>query len=390
MGECQPTCTGTRLVLGVAGTGVSSLYLAKLKQDAVATIPHVDQLSGPGTKAKVETIAEFRAKYSEEVSARLLNKVKKCPCGKACAFTLAICNSCGASLQDVALSYTDNVFMGFIYGIGKGNFPYTISLRAETEDFLCFDDPLALSVVHLNAIPTSLYIPDCRYLFADPKRGLEVLDKLFETAAEAALKSYWSDEVFRNKFFAGESPPTLEQIRDDIALCGMNYPPSVYQLHLQFIHPPILPFHYAQARDENHFHHGRFFPLEYLRAALEKGDDARISITETTDIQEIIQKMNGLGVNYDEFQIRLLRRARRLQERFKPWKEEDFECVVVNGKVFSLQGFREEALDAKVLHAEDTKALQNYGRPYDKESQKPTGQYYRYAKEPSEVKSFVS
>ena len=45
------------------------------------------------------------------------NKVKKCSCGKPCAFTLTECNSCGASLVDLEITYTNNVFMGFIYGL---------------------------------------------------------------------------------------------------------------------------------------------------------------------------------------------------------------------------------------------------------------------------------
>ncbi len=61
--------------------------------------------------------------------------------------------------------------MGFIYGVGKGKFPYTISMRLQTEKFLCFDDPLSLATCHLNAIPTDVYVPDLRYLFADPERG---------------------------------------------------------------------------------------------------------------------------------------------------------------------------------------------------------------------------
>lgn len=38
------------------------------------------------------------------------------------------------------------------------------------QEFLVFDDPLCVSVCHLNVIPTKVYIPDLRYLFKDPLR----------------------------------------------------------------------------------------------------------------------------------------------------------------------------------------------------------------------------
>jgi hypothetical protein len=45
---------------------------------------------------------------------------------------------------------------------------------------------------------------------------------------------------------------------------GLNYPPSQYQLHVQFILPPLLPFHYHLYQRGTHFTHKRFFPVEYV------------------------------------------------------------------------------------------------------------------------------
>merc|ERR1712048_1117742 len=90
------------------------------------------------------TINDFREKHkgNEELHRRLRNKIKKCnQCGKPCAYTLEHCNGCGASLVAIEYSYNDNVFMGFVHGIASGSFPYTISLRSQSPDFLCFDDP---------------------------------------------------------------------------------------------------------------------------------------------------------------------------------------------------------------------------------------------------------
>ncbi len=34
------------------------------------------------------------------------------------------------------MSFSDNVFMGFVYGIARGAFPLTLSLRLQTPDVL--------------------------------------------------------------------------------------------------------------------------------------------------------------------------------------------------------------------------------------------------------------
>merc|ERR1712232_244529 len=115
-----------------------------------------------------------------------------------------------------------------------------------------------------------------------------------------------------------------------VAMAGMNCPPSQYQLHLQFIHAPLLPFHYALALQYKHFHYGRFFPFEYMRAALAMGDKVRMDIKEDTEMQDIINHVNSLGVSYDEYQNRLQTKFRELQQRFTPWKEDDFEGECVN------------------------------------------------------------
>ena len=46
----------------------------------------------------------------------------------------------------------------------------------------------------------------------------------------------------------------------DMVACGFNYPPSQYQLHLQFMLPPFLPFQHLMYLVGNHFTKGRFFP----------------------------------------------------------------------------------------------------------------------------------
>mmetsp|Transcript_95671 Transcript_95671/g.221833 ORF Transcript_95671/g.221833 Transcript_95671/m.221833 type:complete len:478 (+) Transcript_95671:204-1637(+) len=378
-----------RPLLGTPRVGVGMMYLATPREE----VPHIDQVKDISEPAFSGTIERFRELHKEDQDLldTLLNKVKVChACGKSCAYTLENCNSCGASLGSVPITHTDNVFMGFVYGISSGKFPYTISLRAQTPDVLCFDDPLSVSVCHLNAIPTSVYVPDWRFLFTNPVQGLALVNELFQVAASAALKQYWADGPFRKKFFGNQPMPESAEDLLETTLCGVNCPPSMFQLHLQFIHAPLLPFHYCLALGDGHFHHGRFFPLEYVRAALALGEKVRMKITDSTPIEDIINKVSEHGVHYDSMHSALMRKCKCVQQRFSPWEEVDFMHQVVNGKVFSLFGGINAAphKDAKGLQQEDTKALQNYGRPYD-DNARPTGTYYRYAKTPGQVKHFA-
>jgi hypothetical protein len=344
-------------------------------------------------KPSFEKLQDFRDTYKDDkvTQERLRNKVKKCAnCGKPCAFTLADCNACGASLKDVDVSYTDNVFMGFVFGIGGNDrFPFKISIRHQSPDFLCFDDPLSMSTCHLNCIPTTVYCPDCRYLFRNPKEGLRLIDGMFRVAAEVAMKQFWGNTAHRNTFLTGATPPASVEEVLSVVMAGMNCPPSQYQLHLQFIHAPLLPFHYAQALEYRHFHYGRFFPFEYMRAALALGDQVRMDIKEDTDMNDIVNHVRSLGVNYDEYQTRLQSKFRELQQRFACWKEEDFDGQCINGKFFPFKDCGKEGdADPKQIQAEDTQKLQNYGRPYGADG-KFTGIFYGYPKKPEDIQGFA-
>lgn len=370
------------------GSGMTTAYLARAKSD-IPVVPWPAEHSDPRIFG---TIDDFRkeAAGSPQTLRRLQNKVKVCiHCKKPCAITLISCNACGTSLDGVTMSYNDNVFMGFVYGIEKGKFPYTISLRHQDEEFLCFDDPLSLSPLHLNCIPTRKYVADLRFLFLNPIKGLELINRMFEIAANVAIEQFWKNDQFRNKVFNGETIPGHPDVILDAACCGFNYPPSMYQLHLQFIHMPMTPFQYCQARKNGHWHYGRFFPLEFVRDALKLGDKVKMDITEDTDIQAIIDKARDHGVAYDAEHREFLQKCWDLQDRFSAWEESDFECQVVNGRVYNMvDGRMEPHSDPKAIQAADTKKLQNYGRPYTETGQ-TTGTYYKYAKGIVDVEDFA-
>jgi hypothetical protein len=64
-------------------------------------------------------------RYEKEIACHAMYyyravQVRACPqCGKNVAFTLPFCNGCGRGLGDVEISYTNNVFTGFVYGIER-------------------------------------------------------------------------------------------------------------------------------------------------------------------------------------------------------------------------------------------------------------------------------
>jgi hypothetical protein len=231
----------------------------------------------------------------------LQNKVKQCAsCGKPNGFTLHNCNSCGSSLAHVALSFTPNVFAGFMFSIGKSSFPLKISIRHECPDFIVLDDLLSLAPCHINCIPTKHAIPDWRYLLRKPHAGLALIRQMKAHCVRVARTQFFSNEQWA-KTFVADAPRALQLARgsssspadpsqqtanletetpalptaDDEAFyaeyigAGFNYPPSQYQLHLQFMYAGVLPYQYWMFQCGHHFTEGRFFPFEFVEAALE-------------------------------------------------------------------------------------------------------------------------
>ena len=163
---------------------------------------------------------------------------------KSCAHTMPQCNNCSFHLADTNVTGTDNVLMAFIFGIQKGRFPFTISIRACNEEVLVFDDPLCVSVCHLNVVPTGVYIPDLRYLFKDPLRGRRIVQRMLDEVDNVCLEQHWYDDLFRKTYFANKGIPDSATLKF-MGTAGMNFPPSQQQLHLQYVHGPMLPFQYA-------------------------------------------------------------------------------------------------------------------------------------------------
>eukprot|EP01121_Diplochlamys_sp_Union-15-3_P004991 TRINITY_DN1521_c0_g1_i2.p1 TRINITY_DN1521_c0_g1~~TRINITY_DN1521_c0_g1_i2.p1 ORF type:complete len:400 (+),score=55.17 TRINITY_DN1521_c0_g1_i2:61-1200(+) len=357
-------------------------HLAKAKD----TFPHINQ-KYPVQDAHFQgSTEEYIAKHenNQELSKQMKNKVRKCPkCGKPNAFSLVLCNGCAADISKTEMTYTNNVFTGFIYGIQKGPYPFFISLRYQDEHVLTFDDLLSLTPTHFNCIPTTVYIPDWRYLLKKPKEGLELVNKLFDISLKVFEEQFWSNKAWCKKIYKDSDALQLSDIKSHI-ITGLNYPPSQYQLHLQFLVPPFTPYTYYQCLLGVHFTYGRFFPLEYVQKILQLNEV--YDVKEDTDIETIIKHYDSKGVNYHQIHKDYYERSFKSHQQLSNWSVEDFEAIVMDDKVFKLAGSSLGELTeqkASDLNAADKMVLQNYGRPYN--DGKTTGTFYKHSKQLKDV-----
>lgn len=346
-------------------------YLSDAK-DSFPHVNHVAEKFEASVPANFDDFVEANTQFKSWPACK--NKVKKCPnCAKAVAFSMNKCNSCGTDITTVSVSYTPNIFVGFIFGIQKGPFPLTISLRHQCENYLVFDDVLSLTSAHVNAIPTSKYIPDFRLLFSRPAEGKQIVRELQDRAWNVLQKQFLTNAAWKKRLLKkGESITALELAKHVIA--GFNYPPSQYQLHLQYMLPPFLPFQYYQYLKGLHFTKGRFVPVEYALAVLELG--VPYPVTMDTTLEAIFDFYKARGVDYYAIWEYEYKRYGESHKVLANWQREDFSHVFSNGKAYRGKDAVEGVDEAKT-QANDKLVLQNYGRPYEG---KPTGTYYKFAK----------
>lgn len=270
--------------------------------------------------------------------------------------------------MEVAITQSENVFAAFLLGVRKASkgFPYTMSLRRQTDDVLIFDDLLALAPCHFNCIPKKYYIPDVRFLFARPKESLELLD-LMEAECWNAMAPFLANPEWRNKLYRGGMSD--DEIRRKI-IRSFNFPPSQFQLHIQWIVPPLLPFQHFMAESRNHFHEGRAIHMEYVRECLAL--DRPLHVDRNTPIDEIFAHFAGHGVVYKESWDKFYQESLQATMDVQNWNCDDFQYVVQDGKVHAFSvvenavqiGAVVEGLNAADVQTKDKAVLQNYGRPY--------------------------
>ncbi|CAK9009048.1 unnamed protein product [Durusdinium trenchii] len=242
---------------------------------------------------------EQLAKQNKDLARYLFNNVKVCvQCLRACAYSQKACQACGTPLETVPVTQTENVLMGFIFGVEKtSKFSLVISLRRQTVDAIVYDDLLAMSSCHLNALPTNHYVADWIWLLRDPTGAKQLIDTLVQEAWEAT-RSFLDNAEWRR--FIYKEGVTEEMIRQNI-MCGFNSPPSQSQLHLQWIVLPLLPFHHQKLLDRTHAQKGRWFPLEYVLPILDHLEQAGevFEVNGQTSAEDVIKHFNGKGIVYD-------------------------------------------------------------------------------------------
>mmetsp|Transcript_65684 Transcript_65684/g.186405 ORF Transcript_65684/g.186405 Transcript_65684/m.186405 type:complete len:408 (-) Transcript_65684:29-1252(-) len=363
------------------GGGVRMLrsqYLAGFKEERRAsypTVPMPQEEAGPTIDGMIDDVA----KAHPDLAPVLYNDVKLCPkCGKPCAFTLALCNACGTNLADVPISKSENVFSAFLLGVARASrgFPFKISLRRQTEEALVIDDLLALTPCHFNCIPRGHYIPDWRFLLRAPAEALRLLD-LMEAECWAAMGPFLENPEVRRAVFRGEASEA--DIRGRL-IVSFNFPPSQFQLHVQWLVPPLLPFHHHMAEERNHFHEGRCFPMAYVREVLSLNEP--YEVTHTTPVQEIVDHFNKRGVNYQKAWTSFYEHCLQSTMSLQNWNVDDFRYVVQDGKAYTFSveggavklGEEVQGVNPKDVQEQDKASLQNYGRPYSSDG-KATGTY---------------
>jgi len=338
---------------------------------------------------------EMLMKLHPALHRHMSNKVKVCPnCGKSCGFTLNACNNCATDISSQPLTRTNNALMGFVYGLRA----FPTSIRFENETNLVYDDLMQTTLIHLNSIPTTIYIPDFRYLFSDPKKGLQLIDEMFDAATRAAVDML-SNEGFRKKLFSPFANKIMEKeglerfVRQNV-LCGCNYPPSQCQLHLQFILPPYVPYHAVLLAEGKHSDMERFFIFDYIRECLEimieRGNRVPIGDIEHLTGRELISTLRKmLGTDYYKSFYDAMKQHKENDKRFANWKKEDFEYIVVDKKVVLpvnvMNGDPSGQTDTKAsdLLKRDKKTISSFGKGLGL-------QYYTHFKQPGEVRDWVA
>ncbi|KAF4653131.1 Methylosome subunit pICln [Perkinsus chesapeaki] len=336
------------------GEGVCVSYLAGAKHGRWPGISWLkDAVTGPRFSGTADDLLESLQSPASKQKAEcmLRNVVKICnACGKACAITLDICNSCSGDIKDTPKSYTDNVMMCFMLGIeGTPRCPLTIPIRSQSPSYLCYDDLLASSPCHLNVIPTEHYLPDWRWLLTRPRDGLEIMESLYQVAKDVATSQFLSNREFLQKLF---SPSLVNEILrdpghfvDNYVMSGFDYPPSQMQLHLQFI---------------------------VLNSLVESS--ATIDLIGQTDAESVVEYIKECtGIDYYTHHRQMMGRFKLNNRVSANWQADDFEFIVVSppenssdkDMVISLRSGESIPKKSSVaLQSDDKLVLQNYGRPY--------------------------
>eukprot|EP00929_Paragymnodinium_shiwhaense_P075011 TRINITY_DN38363_c0_g1_i1.p1 TRINITY_DN38363_c0_g1~~TRINITY_DN38363_c0_g1_i1.p1 ORF type:complete len:400 (+),score=51.17 TRINITY_DN38363_c0_g1_i1:161-1360(+) len=362
----------------VSNTGIDSIGTLIGAKPECFEDAHVSMCDG-ATEPNFESLSALLASQpeNEELKRQTENIVKKCAsCGKANAKTLEHCNSCGASLPS-ELTTSPNVCVAFIYGVA----PLKVSIRYQSEEILVYDDLMQCSPCHFNAISTTQYIQNWLCLLKRPADALVLIDQLYAAAEEALQTQFWANTAWKDRFL---HPASRQLPFDDfrkLVCAGFNYPPSQFQLHLQFMLPVFVPQQWQMLAAGKSFVYGRFFPVSYVRDALTKAAVAGNNIAGIDAdfaIDDVIRHFDALGVVYKDYHEQTLADAQSAHRRLAHWQPSHFSKRLVGDSIIEADSKAEVEGDFRKLFAQDQLVLQNYGRPFV--DGKPSGSYYKHAK----------
>lgn len=217
-----------------------------------------------------------------------------------------------------------------------------------------------------------------------------MLNHLYESSWEVVKSQFLANPEWKKKWIRNFEKFSDDDLKSHV-IAGFNYPPSQYQLHIQFHLPPLLPFQYHLYLKGVHYTKGRFFPLEYARKILELGES--LQVTDETPIEEIMDHFEKKGVSYDRIYSACFARYGDSHRLLANYSASDFGGLIFDqhdsfvpfkDDKNSLFELNTESDDIKKIQSKDKEALQNYGRPY--QEGKPSGSYYKLAKNPGDLK----
>ena len=373
----------------IGGEGAMVTFLAKAKKDV---FPNIPQIRGSEISSFSGSMQQLHEETPVHLKHLLLNKVRQCKtCSKPNGFTLRKCNGCGDSLLSVPITTSYNVFVGFLLGVASSGFNLTVSTRLSSAAYLVMDDVLALSPLHFVVIPTAQYVPDWRYLLRRPAEGCRLIHEMMDCCHRATVPFLTSPEWTLKYLRKQDFIPSMH------VCAGFNFPPSQYQLHIQYIAPILLPSQYAMAIKGVHFTYNRFVPLDYVLAvlrAMQQDGAATLLVEGDTNVEVIFDfAQQQFGISYSDYHADFMIQFHKLQSTFGNYSQDDFEGLICASSMggSSVDVFvplvpsqsSEGLLDAKSIVIADKLTLQSYGRPYLND--KPTGQFYEYPKKLSDL-----
>ena len=376
--------------------GSTTSHLCSVKA-GIYTLP-AQQAGAAEPKADM-TVAEFAAAAAPEVGAQMWNRSKKCgACGKINAVTMVNCNGCGASLAQTPETATENVPMGFVYGVAKTkNFPLKLSMRLQEPTMLVYDDPLARATCHMNAIPTNVHLPDWRWLLTRPADALPLLRRLEDAAWRAVEANFYSNDGWRASVLREGACPTSAALRPH-CIAAFNAVVSQYQLHMHYIVPPFRPDSYHSLIIGRRFEKGRWLPMAYVYAALEALGGEGIADAPNMETAELLAMLEAKGApNYSEAYDAEIERNIASHKALANWSPDAFGHLATaaveepggGAYAYTLSpvggGGGDGAATVAGVLKEDGKHLSSYGWGADASDARAPTSYYSFAKAADEV-----